>query len=195
MLAAKAEQMVPVALTKILYFAYGSNMLSRRLRASNRTPSAVAVGIGFVSGRRLTFDKVSTDGSGKCDIEVTSNRDNRAYGVLFEIEVAEKPALDYAEGLGEGYREERVEVIAGSNTHEAITYGATSKESALRPYHWYKALVVAGAVEHGLPETYVDCLKTFDSQEDPNEKRRAENESFLFDSKQWAPADDTKRRD
>ena len=76
--------MVPVALPKILYFAYGSNMLSRRLRAPNRTPSAVAVGTGFVSGRRLTFDKVSTDGSAKCDIEVTTNPNDWAYGVLFE---------------------------------------------------------------------------------------------------------------
>ena len=174
--------MVPLAPPKILYFAYGSNMLSRRLRAPNRTPSAVAVGTGFVSGRRLTFHKVSTDGSGKCDIEVTTNPNDRAYGVLFEIEVAEKPALDHAEGLGEGYREERVEVAAGSSTHEAITYIATSKEPALRPYHWYKALVVAGAVEHGLPESYVEWMRTFDSQADPNEKRRAENESLLFGS-------------
>ena len=171
--------MVPVAQAKILYFAYGSNMLSRRLRASNRTPSAVAVGTGFVSGRRLTFDKVSTDGSGKCDIEVTTNPNDRAYGVLFEIDIAEKPALDRAEGLGEGYREEPVEVVAASGICEAITYVATSKVPALRPYHWYKALVVAGAIEHGLPESYVEWLRTFDSQADPNVKRRAENESLF----------------
>jgi len=172
--------MVPVALPKILYFAYGSNMLSRRLHAPNRTPSAVAVGTGFVGGRRLTFDKVSTDGSGKCDIEVTTNPNDRAYGVLFEIDAAEKPALDRPEGLGEGYREERIEVVVGLGTREAITYVATSKEPARRPYHWYKALVVAGAVEHRLPESYVAWLRTFYSQADPNVKRRAQMESLLL---------------
>ena len=60
------------------------------------------------------------------------------------------------------------------------TYIATRKERALRPYHWYKALVVAGAVEHGLPNTYVEWLRVFESTEDPNAKRRAENEALLF---------------
>jgi hypothetical protein len=45
----------------LLYFAYGSKMLTRRLTA--RTPSAVVVGNSYVEGYRLTFDKVSTDGS------------------------------------------------------------------------------------------------------------------------------------
>ena len=40
------------------HFAYGSNMLLRRLRAEERAPSAVPIGTGFLEGRRLTFDKV-----------------------------------------------------------------------------------------------------------------------------------------
>src|SRR5436309_10854406 len=85
-----------------LYFAYGSNMLTRRLTA--RTPSAAAVGTGFVEGYRLSFDKVSSDGSGKCDIEPTSNPADRVYGVVFTIADAEAGALDDAEGLDRGYR-------------------------------------------------------------------------------------------
>jgi hypothetical protein len=165
---------------KFLYFAYGSNMLSRRLLA--RTPSAVAVGVGYATGRRLTFDKVSSDGSGKCDIEPTSHPTDRVYGVLFEIATAEKPALGDAEGLGKGYREERVKVITPSATPEALAYVATAKEPALRPYHWYKALVVAGAAEHALPQAYVEWLRTVDSKPDPNTKRRGENEALLFGS-------------
>ncbi len=141
--------MVNGANSKILYFAYGSNMLSRRLRALDRAPSAVVVGIGFVVGRRFTLDKVSVGGSGKCDMEATDDGNDRVYGVLFEIDGAEKPSLDRAEGRGRGYREERVGVVTDSGSREAVTYIATSKEPALRPYHWYKALVVAGAREHG----------------------------------------------
>lgn len=166
----------------ILYFAYGSNMLSRRLFAANRTPSAVAVGTGFVRARRLTFDKVSSDGSGKCDIEATGNSDDRVYGVLYEINKSEKPALDVIEGLGKGYKEEAVDVLTSSGNFQAIAYVATKKEPALRPYHWYKAIVIAGAVEHHLPESYIEWIRTVDSKPDPNIIRRSENEKLLFNS-------------
>ncbi len=168
-----------------LYFAYGSNMLSRRLRA--RTPSATATGVGYLSGRRLTFDKVSTDGSGKCDIEPTPHPTDRVYGVVFEIIVGEKAALDAAEGLGKGYCDEQVTIITSSGNVEAVAYVATAKEPALRPYHWYKALVVAGAAEHALPKPYVEWLRTVDSKPDPKPARRAENEALL------APAGDRER--
>jgi hypothetical protein len=54
-----------------LYFAYGSNMLTRRLTLPARAPSAVCAGTGYVECHRLAFDKVSRDGSGKADIEAT----------------------------------------------------------------------------------------------------------------------------
>lgn len=163
-----------------LYFAYGSNMLSRRLRV--RTPSAVAKGTGYVGGRRLTFDKVSSDGSGKCDIESTSSSTDRAYGVLFDIAYAEKAKLDEAEGLGKGYREEQLTIVTPTGNVHAIAYVATAKEPALRPYNWYKAFVVTGAIEHDLPQAYVEWLRTIESKPDPRENRRAENEALLFGS-------------
>jgi gamma-glutamylcyclotransferase len=165
---------------RIFYFAYGSNMLSRRLRG--RTPSAVAVDTGSVEGRRLTFNKVSSDGSGKCDIEATNYPSDRVYGVLYQIDTSEKAALDKIESLGKGYKEELVNVVTASDTYEAVAYVATSKEPGLRPYHWYKAFVVAGAIEHHLPETYIEWIRTVDSKPDPNVLRRAENEKLLFDS-------------
>jgi len=165
---------------RICYFAYGSNMFSPRLRAAGRTPSAVAIGTGFVEGRRLTFDKVSSDGSGKCDIEVTDNLSDRVYGVLYEIDKSEKSALDKIEGLDKGYKEELVNVLTGSGTYKAVAYVATSKEPGLRPYYWYKALVVAGAAEHDHPEAYVEWIRTVDSKPDPKVGRSAENEKLLF---------------
>jgi hypothetical protein len=92
-----------------LYFAYGSNMLTRRFR--QRTPSAVAVGIGFVESYRLTFGKVSTDGSGKCTIERSDDPENEVYGVLFRVDTADSPRLDSAEGLGHSYIKEELGVV------------------------------------------------------------------------------------
>jgi gamma-glutamylcyclotransferase len=166
-------------MTTFLYFAYGSNMLVRRLRA--RTPSASPLGIGYVVSRRLAFHKLSKDGSGKCDIEETGIATDQAHGVLFSIEESEREALNKAEGLGNGYDAQTVEVHCpdGSRT-KAATYVATAVEHAARPYDWYKAFVVAGAVEHNLPLAYIEWIRTFHSQQDPNAKRRAENEALLF---------------
>ena len=63
------------------------DMLTRRL--TERTPSAGAIGTVFAEGHRLTFDKVSSDGSGKCHIHPTGNAADRVYGVLFRISSAE----------------------------------------------------------------------------------------------------------
>lgn len=157
-------------------------MLTRRLTAADRAPSAKPIGIGYVEGRRLTFDKVSQDGSGKCDAEATGRNTDRVYGVIFEIALTDRAALGKAEGLGKGYAEESIEVVTVSGKVQLETYIATKKELVLRPYHWYKAITVAGAVEHGLPKDYVEWLRAFESIEDPNVERRAKNEALLFAS-------------
>src|SRR4249920_812082 len=99
------------AMTKprLRYFAYGSNMLTARLR--ERVPSATAIGIGRLEGHVLCWDKRSwRDGSGKCDAEYTGQRSDVVWGVVFEFELEEKPALDQAEGLGNGYMEKMVNI-------------------------------------------------------------------------------------
>jgi hypothetical protein len=53
------------------------------------------------------------------------------------------------------------------------------KDSTLRPYHWYKAFVVAGAYEHGLPGSYVEWIETTKSIEDSDESRKLRNEGIL----------------
>lgn len=52
-----------------LNFAYGSNMLTDRLR--ERVPSARPVAVARLAGHSLRWHKVSIDGSGKCDAEAT----------------------------------------------------------------------------------------------------------------------------
>lgn len=88
---------MPQPAPDFLYFAYGSNMSSRRLTAPGRTPSATRVTVGYVAGRRLTFDKLSTrDQSGKCDCEATGDAAERVYGVVYRITALERAALDAA---------------------------------------------------------------------------------------------------
>ena len=170
-------------MTKINYFAYGSNMLTRRLKAVKRAPSAVCLGTGYVTGRRLTFDKLSKDCSGKCDAELTGNEIDRVYGVIFEISCKDETALDRTEGCGKGYEKKTVEVTTADTTVLAQTYIATQKVCGVQPYHWYKAIVVAGAVEHNLPAAYIEWLRTCESKADPIAERREKNERLLFRGK------------
>ena len=143
---------------RVRYFAYSSNMLTDRLR--ERVPSATAIGIGQLVGHALRWDKRSSrDGSGKCDAEATGRQEDIVWGVVFEIDPEDKPALDQAEGLGVGYMEKTVHVSTEAGPVAAVMYYATDKDPSLRPYHWYKALVIAGAREHGLPVGYRSRLE------------------------------------
>lgn len=173
------------------YFAYGSNMLSRRLRAPERAPSAQAEGIGYVEGYRLTFDKLSVRDnhrSGKCDMERTGVATDRVWGVLFSIPNAEEGALDRAEGFPTAYsKDPTIPVVTEAGLREAVAYIAVKKATSVKPYHWYKAFVVAGAAEHGLPQAYIEWLRTFESQPDPDARRRTENEGLLFQSEPGPP--------
>lgn len=84
-------------------FAYGSNMNLNRLKA--RVPSASKVCNASISGYFFSFNKKSSDGSGKGNITHTNNAADTVWGVVFEIDETEKGMLDEAEGLGNGYDE------------------------------------------------------------------------------------------
>lgn len=156
-----------------LYFAYGSNMLTRRLRA--RTPSARPLGVAVLPDFELRWHKVSMDGSAKCDIVPASGRDAAVYGVMFEIPTAERTALDVAEGLGLGYKERWVDVHMEAGPVHALSFQATNTDRLALPYHWYKELVVAGAREHRLPELYLHALEATRSKDDRDDERNAAN--------------------
>lgn len=90
-----------------------------------------------------------------------------------------REVLTRPRGLGSGYAEKEVDIVTEQGVVRALMYYATEKDSSLRPYHWYKAFVVAGAREHGLPEHYLRILETVQSIEDPDSKRSDRNNRVL----------------
>lgn len=158
-----------------LYFAYGSNMLSERLR--QRTPSCRSVGIAELRQYRLRFHKKSIDGSAKCNAWHTRRPTDSIQGVLYRIDISERTALDAAEFLGLGYR--RLQVVVGSSNSShpvrAETYIAldSALNEELLPYDWYQALVVSGAQEHGIADEYVAAIADHPVAIDPDPIRRA----------------------
>jgi len=157
----------------VLNFAYGSNMLLARLR--ERVPSARLRTVATLPGHVLCWHKLGQDGSGKCDVLPSGDPQAAVMGVVFELARVDKPRLDAAEDLGVSYAEKEVEVQTAAGPVRAWVYHAILVDPAAVPFDWYKALVVAGAREHGLPAAYVAGLDAIASQVDPDAARAARN--------------------
>ena len=148
------------------YFAYGSNMSTVRLR--QRTPSARFVSIGVLRHYALRWHKLGRDGSGKCDAAYAGAQSRDVvWGVVYEIDCAEKADLDRVEGLGVGYDETEVRIETDrGECLAARTYAAKPDkvDPALQPRQWYKAHVLRGAREHRLPADYVRLIEAVEAQ-------------------------------
>ncbi len=154
----------------MLYFSYGSNMSS--LRLESRVPSARFVTVATLHRHQLRFHKRGRDGSAKCDATATGDQDHRILGVVFDICPSEKPLLDRKEGLGNGYEEKLVQLIAPDGRQlQALTYYATAIDPRLKPFHWYKEHVLRGAREHKLADDYIGIIVAVDSVDDPQPDR------------------------
>lgn len=158
----------------MLYFAYGSNMLSSRLLA--RVPQAECLGAALLPGYELCCDKRSVDGSGKFTIIEAATAE--VPGVLYQIDVAGRRVLDEFEGPG--YRARRLVMHKAAASLTALVYQALPdwRAEALQPYDWYLAYAIAGAREHDLPVAHQQRLAAWPSQVDENSKRAALNRAI-----------------
>jgi gamma-glutamylcyclotransferase len=158
----------------ISYFAYGSNMLTRRLL--KRCPSAAPRQVACVDQRSINFLKKSDDGSGKATL--ASAIGDRAFGVIFDLDRSDLPELDRFEGAGRGYDrvdDFAVRIVGSHEPITAVSYLANPSfiVPGLRPYDWYLDLVIAGACEHKLPPDYIARLKTTPARTDPVADRQS----------------------
>jgi hypothetical protein len=149
-------------------------MLAARLQA--RCPSARVVGTARAAGYALEFSKPGRDMSGKATL-VVGDTGASVPGVLFEIARSDLPNLDEVEG--NGYRRHdgfAVELTGADDRFKASTYLAVATDPRLRPFDWYLALVIAGAVQNRLDERHVKGLweTEYVRDENPNNRWRAE---------------------
>ena len=127
----------------LYYLAYGSNLHPGRLQ--DRVASAALLGTVEMHGWSLGFDKRSVDGSAKCNLAPGGAADI-AHAAIFSLHRNDRSALDRAEGLGAGYLEARLTLELGGRELQAFYYVADPDylNTRLRPFHWYRALVMAG---------------------------------------------------
>ncbi len=164
----------------LLYFAYGSNMSSRRIEA--RLGACRALGKACLKGYRLSFSKRGRDVSGKCNLHCTGDGRQRVYGGLFQLGDSQAQALDKFEGSG--YARQNISLTYQNRPQEAYTYIALSQwiDESLVPFDWYRSLVLQGAIEQGLPRAYVRKLGFSRYKIDPDLERRHSNMLLLTDA-------------
>jgi hypothetical protein len=158
------------------HFTYGSNMLSAEMR--RYVPTATKLGVGTLSSFKLKFEKASRDGSAKCNAQLTKSADDQVIGVLYEIDEVGMRRLADKEG---GYRECEVEVDVNGAKVRASVFVAMAKRinDSLKPYDWYKELVIEGARESGIPDAYVEQVLAVESIPDADRLRADSRRSVL----------------
>lgn len=148
------------------YFAYGSNMLHYRLW--ERVPSCRVLDRVSLTGYSLNYFIRGADDSGKCNIIQTGNLSDQVHGVVFEMATSELHHLDAAEG--DSYTKQEL-VLSGENAdHKAFAYLGNSDfiDESLKPFDWYKAIVIEGAKSQNLPDGYIASLSQVSAVEDSN---------------------------
>jgi gamma-glutamylcyclotransferase len=154
----------------VLYFAYGANVHPGWL--GRRAPAARLVGSAALPGHRLAFRKRGRDGAGRSDACPTDDVAVELPGVLYELPAADLARLGAA---GSGYALVDVTVRGAGGWQSARTWRALPEAMAdgLSPWHWYLALIRAGAALHGFPPDYCRWLASVPAREDPDRARAA----------------------
>ncbi|HKJ18358.1 MAG TPA: gamma-glutamylcyclotransferase family protein [Xanthomonadales bacterium] len=153
------------------YAAYGSNLHPARLQ--KRTGPAELLGTAALTDMELRFHKRGNlDGSGKGNIIKRAGR--TVHVAVFEVSVPGIEKLDIAEGVGSGYEKKWIEV---PEFGRCLTYLAQNShiDDNLKPFTWYKDLVLVGCGYHGFPEEYVETITNQQAVIDPHPERHEDH--------------------
>lgn len=171
--------------THTLFFAYGSNMIPEQIHARCLKPELVAVarlpghGMGFFGYSKVWDGAVET---------VFPAPGREVWGILYRLTIADSNRLDTwqdvrLDGTG-SYFHYPAEVVGDDGVgHLALLYKKDTLGEPLPPSRPYLDRIVTGALNRGLPESYVQSLRSFAFQEPGYEvpKRGTFDRSLLVD--------------
>ena len=161
------------------YFAYGSNLHPERLRA--RVPSSRFIDVAQLRRHTLKIHKRGMDGSGKCNAFYTGDNNDLVIGAVYEFDAIDKAVLDQYEDQGQGYEWQTIEVEIAGELLWVHSYLATPDhiDDSLRPFSWYKELVLIGMRYHDYPAAYQAMIEAITSIEDPSADRVSAHEQLI----------------
>ena len=135
-----------------LYFAYGANMDVEAM--ARRCPRSRPLGLARLMRHRLAIMREGW---------LTATRDprGRVHGVLWDLALADMPALDRFEGLGDGlYAKVFQPVIAVSGPKRALVYFGANAGPGRADAAYIQGVIVA-ARGWLLPEEAISTLEGF----------------------------------
>ncbi|XP_053214026.1 gamma-glutamylcyclotransferase-like [Panonychus citri] len=156
----------------IRYFCYGSNLLSDRIRV--KLKGSIKISIGILSDYKLTFSGHSNLWKG-ATADVIPSEGSQVIGIIWSITYKDLEQLNLQE---KGYKLIAITVESEEDNQliECITYVQTEEEKVRGrtilgsmdgiPTIVYKEVIVRGAIEHNLPEDYIEMIKSFDAKEE-----------------------------
>lgn len=145
----------------VWYFAYGSNMQSDTFRGRRGIVPRAAVA-ARLTGWQLVLDKPPILPTGAAMANVVEAADHEVLGVAYEITLEDLAHVDLTEGVLIGnYRRVAVRVVSldGAREIECFTLTSERRDPRLAPSRRYMAILVEGALMHGLPSEYVEWLR------------------------------------
>ncbi|XP_047545129.1 gamma-glutamylcyclotransferase-like [Vanessa atalanta] len=151
-----------------LYFAYGSNMLSFRMKLNSL--SAEFVSIARLDNSRLDFIRYSKFWEGPT-ATVVPTANAHVWGVIWRLPVDNLDRLNEQEGIERKiYYAKFVQVLSPYlgiiscriyiQTINPLPIGDKDEIPVEQWPSWtYKKVLILGAIEHGLPQYYIEMLK------------------------------------
>ena len=150
-------------MSRVWYFAYGSNMEGATFRGRRGIAPSRALA-ARADGWRLVLDKPPLVPIGESFANIVPDAGAAVLGVLYEIGPADLEHLDLTEGvLVDNYRRIAIPVAplaTPSDACTAHTLVSDRRDPTLKPSDRYMACLIAGAEEHSLPADYVTTLRT-----------------------------------
>jgi phage replication-related protein YjqB (UPF0714/DUF867 family) len=134
------------------YFAYGSNLCVRQM--ARRCPDAADPRPAVLGDHDWLINE-----RGVATVEPFAG--NEVHGVVWQISDHDLAALDSAEGVPVRYRRDRLTVHTDQGPSPAWVY-VDHRVTPGPPRPGYLPKIIDGAVQHGLPQRWIDFLRRWD---------------------------------
>jgi phage replication-related protein YjqB (UPF0714/DUF867 family) len=134
------------------YFAYGSNLCARQM--AQRCPDATDPRPAVLTDHDWLINQ-----RGVATVEPFAG--NQVHGVLWQLSDHDMATLDSAEGVPVRYRRNRLTVNTDNGPSPAWVY-IDHRVTPGPPRPGYLQKIIDGAVQHGLPQRWIDYLRRWD---------------------------------
>jgi gamma-glutamylcyclotransferase len=149
------------------YFAYGSNMQTATF-CGRRGITFVRAMPARVAGWRLVLDKPGLLAMGEGFANLVPDESGAVIGVAYLVTSEDFETIDLTEGVLIGnYQRRAVQAVpldGDTPPFDVFTLVSERRDESLRPSTRYMALLIEGAIEHGLPAEYIEFLRSISAE-------------------------------